>query len=180
MGRGRPEEAERYEFFGHGLVELSRLVTGKATQEIDEVKTLLINHGYPEPTVHRFFAPLAEGDLDVVDKREEARPFYAYINRNGTLFNNGLVATHAFVAQLDRQLGPAPLSRGSDGDRSYVVMAVDDDGERLPVGVRKLGVARLKGLGGLAVYELVDAAALDARSLRALRSDHLVSAVERE
>ncbi len=180
MGSGRPEEAERYEFFGHGLVELSRLVTGKATQEIDEVKTLLINHGYPEPTVHRFFAPLAEGDLDVVDKREEARTFYAYINRNGTLFNNGLVATHAFVAQLDRQLGPAPLSRGFDGERSYVVMAVDDDGERLPVGVRKLGVARLKGLGGLAVYELVDAAALDARSLRALRSDHLVSAVERE
>ncbi|HEY7213549.1 MAG TPA: hypothetical protein VIC28_02915, partial [Thermoanaerobaculia bacterium] len=42
---GRPEE-ERYEFFGPGLVELSRLTTGKATQEFDEVKTMLINQGY--------------------------------------------------------------------------------------------------------------------------------------
>jgi hypothetical protein len=180
MGSGRPGEGERYEFFGHGLVELSRLVTGKASQEIDEVKTLLINHGYPEPTVHRFFAPLAEADLDVVDKREEARPFHAYLNRNGTLFNNGLVATHSYVAQLDRQLGPGPLSRGSDGERSYIVLAVEDDGERLPVGVRKLGVARLKGLERLAVYELVDAAALDPKSLRALRGERLVTAVDRE
>jgi hypothetical protein len=180
MGSGRPEEGERYEFFGHGLVELSRLVTGKATQEIDEVKTLLINHGYPEPTVHRFFAPLAENDLDVVDKREEARRFYAYINRNGTLFNNGLVATHSYVSQLDKQLGPSPLSRGSDGERTYVVLVVDDNGERLPVGVRKLGVARLKGLERLAVYEFVDGAALDPKSLRALRGERLVAAVDRE
>jgi len=180
MGSGRPEERERYEFFGHGLVELSRLVSGKATQEIDEVKTMLINHGYPEPTVHRFFGPLAEANLDVVDKREEERPFHAYLNRNGTLFNNGLVATHSYVAQLDRQLGPVPLSRGSDGERSYVVLGLDDNGERLPIGIRKLGVARLKGLERLAVYELVDGAALAPSSLRPLRGEHLVAAVDRE
>ncbi len=106
---GQPEDGgERYEFFGPGLVELSRLTTGKATQEIDEVKTMLINQGYPEATVHRFFSPLMHQNLDVVDKREESRRFYAYINRNGTLHNNGLVATHAFIAQLDHELGRRP------------------------------------------------------------------------
>jgi class 3 adenylate cyclase len=65
---GQAGEGERYEFFGPGLVELSRLTTGKATQEIDEVKTMLINQGYPEATVHRFFAPLSHKNVDVVDK----------------------------------------------------------------------------------------------------------------
>ena len=181
MGSGRPEEGERYEFFGHGLVELSRLVTGKSSQEIDEVKTMLINHGYPEPTVHRFFSPLSEGNLDLVDKREERRRFYAYINRNGSLHNNGLVATGSYVAQLDREMANAgPLQRGSDGERSYVVLTLDDGGERLSVGFRKLGVARLKGLEQLAVYEIVDGASLDPNSLQELRSESLVAAVDRE
>ncbi len=71
---GRPGEGERYEFFGPGLVELSRLTTGKATQEVDEVKTMLINQGYPETAVQNFFAPLSSKNVDVVDKKEEAPP----------------------------------------------------------------------------------------------------------
>jgi hypothetical protein len=180
MGSGSGQEGERYEFFGHGMVELSRLVTGKATQEVDEVKTMLISQGYPEATVHRFFAPLAESNVDVVDKREESRRFYAYINRNGTLLNNGLVATGAYVSRLDREIGPSPLHRGSDGTRSYVVFYLDDGGERLPVGLRKLGTARLKGLERLPVYEIVDGASLEQGSLRALRGERLVAAADRE
>jgi hypothetical protein len=180
MGSGSRPEGERYEFFGHGMVELSRLVTGKATQEIDEVKTMLIAQGYPEPTVHRFFAPLAATDLDVVDKSEESRRFYAYINRNGTLHNNGLVATGSYVARLDQEIGPGALTRGTDGERSYVVFHLDDGAERLPVGLRKLGTARLKGLERLPVYEIVDAATLDPGSLRSLRGERLVAAADRE
>jgi hypothetical protein len=180
MGSGGSQEGERYEFFGHGMVELSRLVSGKATQETDEVKTMLISQGYPEATVHRFFAPLAESNLDVVDKHEESRRFYAYINRNGTLLNNGLVATGAYVARLDREIGPGALARGADAGRSYVVFHVEDDGERLPIGIRKLGVARLKGLERLPVYEIVDGARLDRGSLRALRGERLVAAADRE
>jgi hypothetical protein len=180
MGSGSGPQGERYEFFGHGMVELSRLVTGKATQEVDEVKTMLISQGYPEPTVHRFFAPLAESNLDVVDKQEESRRFYAYINRNGTLFNNGLVATGAYVARLDRELGHCALSRGADGERSYVVFHVEDAGERLPVGLRKLGMARLKGLERLPVYEIVDGATLDPKSMRTLRGERLLAAADRE
>ncbi|HEV8582939.1 MAG TPA: hypothetical protein VGX68_28060 [Thermoanaerobaculia bacterium] len=178
---GRPEEGERYEFFGPGLVELSRLTTGKATQEFDEVKTMLINQGYPEATVHRFFSPLSHRNVDVVDKREESRRFYAYINRNGTLHNNGMVATGSFIAQLDRELDGGALYRGSDGERCYVVLMLQDAGRRLPVGIRKLGLAHLKGLEKLPVYEIVDAAEFDTAILTPVEEgERLVTAVERE
>ncbi len=177
---GRPEEGERYEFFGPGLVELSRLTTGKATQEVDEVKTMLLNQGYPEATVHRFFAPLAQKNVDVVDKKEEARTFYAYINRNGTLHNNGMVATGPFIAQLDRELASAPIHRGHEGDRAYVVLALEDGGERLPVGIRKLGMAHLKGLEQLTVYEIVDAMEMAPETLVELPGEPLLAAVERQ
>jgi hypothetical protein len=180
MGSGNRPENERYEFFGHGMVEMSRLVTGKATQEIDEVKTMLIAQGYPEPTVHRFFAPLTETNLDLVNKSEEARRFYAYISRNGSLHNNGLVATGAYVARLEREIGALALGRGADGERSYVVFHVEDGGERLPIGLRKLGTARLKGLERLVLYEIVDGATLDPKPLETLHGERLVNAAERE
>ncbi|HSF38153.1 MAG TPA: hypothetical protein VLT87_00085 [Thermoanaerobaculia bacterium] len=181
MGSGQPGEPERYEFFGPGLVELSRLTTGKATQEIDEVKTMLVAQGYPEATVHKFFAPLSHKNVDVVDKREESRQFYAYINRNGTLHNNGMIATGPFIAQLDRELGPGKrLYRGSDNERNYTVIDLEDAGEPLSMGVRKLGLAHLKGLEKLAVYEIVDGASLDLGTLLEIRGERLANAVERE
>jgi hypothetical protein len=180
MGSGRPDEPERYEFFGPGLVELSRLTTGKATQEIDEVKTMLIAQGYPEPTVHRFFAPLAAKNVDVVDKREESRRFYAYINQNGTLHNNGMVGTGSYISRLDQELGQSDLFLGSEGERTYVVLTLEEGSERIPVGVRKLGMAHLKGLEKLPVYEIVDAAEFDRASLSEIRGERLLSAVERE
>jgi class 3 adenylate cyclase len=180
MGSGNRPENERYEFFGHGMVEMSRLVTGKATQEIDEVKTMLIAQGYPERTVHRFFEPLAEANVDVVDKSEESRRFYAYINRNGTLLNNGLVATGAYVARLDKELGATPLGRGSDGERSYIVFHVEDGVDRLPVGLRKLGAARLKGLERLPLYEIVDGSSFDLKPLVIPAGEGLAAAAERE
>lgn len=176
---GLPGESERYEFFGHGLVELSRLVTGKATREIEEIKIMLINQGYPEPTVHRFFAPLSQHNLDIVDKREESRRFYAYINQNGTLINEGIVATEGFIDQLERALGTPTLYRAQDGDRSYVVLPLEDADARLYVGLRKLGVAHLKGLDRLPVYEVVDGAML-AGSLEELPAGGLAAAIERD
>jgi hypothetical protein len=180
MGGQAGGEGERYEFFGPGLVELSRLTTGKATQEIDEVKTMLINQGYPEATVHRFFSPLAHKNVDVVDKKEEARTFYAYINRNGTLHNNGMVATGPFLTQLDQETAGIRLFRGSEGDRAYIVCMFEDSGERLTVGFRKLGIAHLKGLDQLSVYEIVDAAAIPAEELKEIPSEPLLAAVNRE
>jgi hypothetical protein len=177
---GRPEDGERYEFFGPGLVELSRLTTGKSTQEIDEVKTTLLNQGYPETEVHRFFAPLTARNVDTVDKKEELRRFYAYLNRNGSLHNNGMVATYPYMIRLEKELGRRPLQLGSDGERSYVVIAIEDGADPLLAGVRKLGMAHLKGLENLAVYEIVDGAALVPSSLVPLEGEPLVGAIERE
>lgn len=176
---GGPEDGERYEFFGPGLVELTRLTTGKATQEIDEVKSMLINQGYDAIDVHRFFAPLSEKKVDMVDKREEARRFYAYLNRNGTLHNNGIVATQDYMTRLEKEVGPRPLHRVSEGDRRYVVLELPGAEGGLLVGIRKLGMAHLKGLEKLAVYEIVDANTLDAGTFVPAEGSFLVSALDR-
>ena len=176
---GGPEEGERYEFFGPGLVELTRLTTGKSTREVDEVKSMLINQGFDGMDVHRFFAPLAEKNVDVVDKREEARRFYAYLNRNGTLHNNGIVATQPYMTRLEKEIGPRPLQRTAEGDRRYVILELPGT-EGMLVGVRKLGMAHLKGLEKLAVYEIVDADTLDAGTFSPADGSFLVSALDRE
>ncbi|HYU35410.1 MAG TPA: hypothetical protein VEW48_24930 [Thermoanaerobaculia bacterium] len=176
---GGPEEGERYEFFGPGLVELTRLTTGKATKEVDEVKSMLINQGFDGMEVHRFFAPLSERNVDVVDKREEARRFYAYLNQNGTLHNNGIVATQPYMSRLEKEIGPRPLQRVSAGDRRYVIFELPGT-EGLLVGVRKLGMAHLKGLEKLAVYEIVDADTLDAGTFAPADGSFLVTALDRE
>jgi hypothetical protein len=156
IGRGGADQGERYEFFGHGLVELSRLTTGKASREIDEIRTLLVTYGYPESAVHRFFAPLMQGDVDVVDRYEDARGFRAYINRNGSLINEGIVTTEAFLDRLERETPWERLYLGRNGDRVYVGVPLPDPAGETLVGVRRLGRARLKGLDRVLVYELVD------------------------
>jgi hypothetical protein len=176
---GGPEDGERYEFFGPGLVELSRLTTGKATQEVDEVKSMLINLGFDGMEVHRFFAPLAEKNVDVIDKREEARRFYAYLNRNGTLHNNGMVATQPYMTRLEKEIGPRALHRVAEGDRRYVILELPGT-EGMLVGIRKLGMAHLKGLDKFAVYEIVDADTLDAGTFVPADSPFLVGALDRE
>lgn len=152
-------DGERYEFFGHGVIELTRLTTGKAMREIDEVKAMLLAMGYPEQAVHRFFAPLQSDDRA---DREAARPFRAWLDRNGHLVNEGIVATEAFVGALDAEVGVRPLAHAADGDRGFVVLDLDDAAGPLAVGLRRLGVASLKGLDRATVFEVVDAALLAA------------------
>ena len=177
---GQVTESERYEFFGAGIVELDRLVTGKSGHSIDEVKRLLLNLGYPADTVDRFFAPLARRNIDIVDQRDEVRPFFAYINQNGTLINAGIVATHPFVEQLARQDEFGALHVIRDGDRPYLVLTVADAGTSLDVGIRRLGTADLKGLERLLVYEVVDGLEWDELAWRKLEHRDLLAAVTAE
>jgi len=174
-----PDE-DRYEFFGHGVVELTRLITGKSVREIDEIKILLIGLGYPEATVNRFFAPISGQNLDVIDKREESRRFYTYLNPNGTLINEGIVATGPYVSRLSRELGGVPLHRGRDGERTYLVMTVTDPAGDVSIGMRKLGVPTLKGLDKVPVYEVVDAESVKRESRLDAQGEDLVSVLERE
>lgn len=169
---------QRYEFFGHGLVELSRLVTGKATREIDEIANQLVSLGYPLPSVERFFAPLRQNDVDVVDREEERRDFFSYINRNGTLINEGIVATSSFLMALDRERAFSVLYRYRDGNRFYVATNMPAGANELLIGFRRIGNASLKGLGPTAVFELVDGAGWERSELEELAELDLLRAIE--
>ncbi|HEV8629490.1 MAG TPA: hypothetical protein VGV61_04165 [Thermoanaerobaculia bacterium] len=175
---GTAAEPERYEFFGHGVVELSRLTTGKSMREVEEMKILLVNLGYPEAAVHRFFAPLAAGDHDVVDKREERRRFYAYINRNGNLVNEGIIATEQLISRLAGEEAAQRLYPLHYEGRDYVALVLELPEGRCLAGLRKLGIVKLKGLEPLAVYELVDGGAFPA-GLQPLPGADLMAALER-
>ena len=63
--KGNSESGERInEFYGPGIVELSRLTTGKANKEIEEIGGFLVAHGYDPAKVQQFFAPLSRGVED--------------------------------------------------------------------------------------------------------------------
>lgn len=177
---GAASESERYEFFGHGVVELTRLTTGKGNRDIEEIKTLLVTNGYPEATVNRFFAPMTRRNVDVVDKTEEKRGFYAYINESGSLINEGVVATGEFVARLSGEHPFDRVFRLVDADRTWIAVKLEVPGHSLLAGFRKLGMAQLKGLDNTPIYEIVDAGLWGDHTLLELRGGHLVDLIERE
>ena len=178
---GMASEPERYEFFGHGVVELTRLTTGKSMREIEEIKMLLVNQGYNETVVHRFFAPLAAGDHDVVDKREERRRFHSYINRNGSLVNEGIVVTEQLVKRLATEEAAHRVYPLRHAGHGYVALALELPDGRTLAGLRKLGIVKLKGLEPVPLYELVDGGPLAAGMVRPLDDGtDLVTALERE
>ena len=148
-------EEQITEFYGPGIVELSRLTTGKANKEIEEIAEFLVAHGYDEHKVQQFFAPLSRG-VDVVDHTQSAREYYAYIDGNGHLVNEGIVASMALVQELSNELGAEaqPLFRLRSSFGSYVGFAPSLPGVEL-LGVRLLGMVALKGLDKVDVAELV-------------------------
>ena len=167
----------RYEFFGHGLVELSRLSTGKKTQELEEFKTYLISQGYPQGAVNKFFAPLMQSNKELVSKLEESRPFFAYINQNSALINEGIVATEPFVSRLGSF---SEMYYAKDQGRGYIALEVEEEvGGRLIIGIRKLGTGKFKGLEPMPVYEIVDGADWDKRAMKRIPQQSLISALER-
>jgi len=170
----------RYEFFGHGIVELSRLASGKTMREIQEIKHLLIGQGYESSAVEEFFAPAARKNIDLVDKDEEERRFYCYINQNGALINEGIVATRELLSQLDRSEQVETLFQGQDGSRSYFAFRLGRGAEELWFGVRKLGLANLKGLEQMPIYEVVDGAMWQDQELEEASSNLLLNCLDRD
>lgn len=152
----RPDSTERQmEFYGPGVVELSRLTTGKAAKEIEEIMTFLVGHGYEPMDVREFFAPLAQ-NVDVVDRRMHARDFYAYINSNQHLVNEGIVASRALLDELSTELleESRQLYRLRSPWASYLgyIPGIDETDY---VGFRILGTVSLKGLDNVEVGEVV-------------------------
>lgn len=154
--KGSPDSTEHViEFYGPGIVELSRLTTGKATKEVEEIQTFLIAHGYDQKEVQRFFAPLASG-ADLVDKQIEQREFYAYVNANGHLVNEGIVASMAMAAELSQELQSEgqQLHRLESRWGSYIGYRAATQTAEL-VGVRLIGRVKLKGLDNVEIVEIV-------------------------
>lgn len=173
----QPGETERYEFFGHGIVELTRLITGKTVQETDEIKKLMVGLGYPAENVDKFFAPLERRSLEVVERGEEGRQFHAYVNANGTLINEGIVATQQFVEQFAAEGTIERLALTPGTARRFVVASVMDGVEEIQAGFSRLGAAEFKGIGQVEVHEVVDGSAWKKEELEVLDHTDLVRAV---
>ncbi len=168
----------RYEFFGYGIIELTRLVTGKGGQAIETVKRMLLSLGYEHEEVERFFRPLLERRVDLVDTEEEARDFYAYIDQSGELTNEGIVVTDRFVERVDPTGKHAPYRLAVDGSRKYVAFELDEAGGRIAVGLRRLGTPSLKGIESTIIYEVVDAGEWNLPGMSRLRAPDLNAALE--
>lgn len=167
-----PDSSEQItEFYGPGIVELSRLTTGKANREIEEIASFLVAHGYDEHKVQQFFAPIA-GSADVIDKTQSSREYYAYIDGNGHLVNEGIVASMALMQELSNELGregqPLLRVRASWGG-TYVAFAPAIPGVEY-LGIRLLGMVALKGLDKVDVTEIVPFAPGEAEDVTPLET----------
>jgi hypothetical protein len=140
------------EFYGPGIVELSRLTTGKTTKEVEDMQHLLLAHGYDQSDVYRFFAPLARS-VDRGGVEQQQREFFAYINENGHLINEGIVVSIPFLEQLSTEVT-------EDAQKVYrlrakwsVYLGFASNGGY--AAIRLLGAVSLKGIGLQEIGEVV-------------------------
>jgi len=89
-----------------------------------------------------------------------------------------LVATGEFVHRLAGEKGFDRSFRLVDGPRSWVAIQIEGQAGKLLVGIRKLGMAQLKGLDATPVYEIVDAALWGDHTLFEMRGLDLFEAIE--
>lgn len=147
---------QRFEFFGHGIVELVRLTTGKSTREVEQIAEFLVHSGFDPGAVDAFLAPLVsvrggrESDAD--------RSYQASIDPRGELVNEGIVASLQFVEALERELPGATPRLLEDGVTRWAAYPGEPGGWAMPAvpgfALRYLGVVRLKGLQPLELVEL--------------------------
>ncbi|MCG6964024.1 MAG: hypothetical protein LJE95_12230 [Acidobacteria bacterium] len=142
----------RYEFFGHGVVELARLTTGKSAREVEEIAEFLIHSGYSPTAVDHFLAPLlrARGG----EHNSTQRPHEASLDAHGELINEGIVLTTPFLTELKRELDESESFTAADAGEQWLGLTLrESDLPPEHVGLRRLGVARLKGLSPLELIE---------------------------
>ncbi len=147
-------EAKRFEFFGHGIVELARLTTGKSTREVSDIAEFLVHSGYEPGNVDAFLAPLSE--VRSSQRRPSFRRYAATLDAHGELVNEGIVVALPFLEELDLELDFQTLAMAEIDNLQCLLFPIDPGlPDTLYVGLRYLGVARLKGLPS---QELVEAA----------------------
>jgi hypothetical protein len=138
-------EAKRFEFFGHGIVELARLTTGKSAREVSDIAEFLIHSGYEPGEVDLFLSPLSA----VRSGREQmaTRTYAATIDGHGELVNEGIVVALPFIEEIELEMEFTTVAVATYDQLHWVVFPIDPGmPDTLYVGLRYLGVARLKGL----------------------------------
>ena len=146
-------EIRRFEFFGHGIVELSRLTTGKSSREVAEIAEFLIYAGYDPSEVENFLAPIAKARS--ATKPSHDRTYTAALDSHGELVNEGIVLTLDFVEHLENELEVPSFTEVSEYGVRWLFFPLDHPVRPDPfqVGLRYLGVARLKGLNPIELFE---------------------------
>ena len=145
-------EIRRFEFFGHGIVELSRLTTGKSAREVADIAEFLIHAGYDALEVENFLAPIAKARS--ASKSSDDRAYKVELDSHGELVNEGIVLTLDFVEHLERELELPSFTEVLEHDVRWLLFPLDPDRPGpFQVGLRYLGVARLKGLDPIELFE---------------------------
>jgi hypothetical protein len=148
------DDRPHFEFFGHGLVELARLTTGKTTQEVEDIADFLIASGYSVQRVLEFLEPVRHAPRYSESVRE--RPYAAFLVENRELVNLGGVATEAFLRDLEAEWTGLPLAEAEAYGVRWLLLPCDAARLDGPwVGLRFLGTARLKGLDPTPLAEVV-------------------------
>ncbi|MGD1147357.1 MAG: hypothetical protein ABR961_05370 [Thermoanaerobaculaceae bacterium] len=143
-----------FEFFGHGLVELARLTTGKTTHEVEDITDFLIASGYDLNRVIEFLEPVRHATrfADIL----KDRPYAAFIAENGELVNLGGVVTEGFLRDLEAEWGELPMAEGEAFGTRWLLLATAPASQPAPwVGLHFMGTARLKGLEPTPLAEMV-------------------------
>ena len=144
----------QFEFFGRGLVELSRLTTGKSTKEVEDIADFLVSRGYDLHKVLEFLSPVRSETRMPAEIAQ--RPYGAALLENGELQNLGTVLTEAFVRELELEWSELRLGLVEAWGLPWVAIPADLPSGGGPWGgLRFLGVAHLKGLEPLPLCELV-------------------------
>ncbi len=151
----REPQVSGFEFFGHGIVELARLSTGKSTRELEQIADFLIYSGYDPPEVDAFLGPLMQArgkSADITSKRS----YSATLDPRGELINEGIVLTLPFLKEIELQIEDRDFWVVECDGLRWVVFEIDP-GTRgtLFVGLRHMGVARLKGLEPTELIEAI-------------------------
>jgi hypothetical protein len=150
----RSDEPLRFEFFGHGIVELARLTTGKSTREVEEIAEFLVHSGYNPREVDSFLAPLVEARSG--HNTTGSRTYAATIDDRGELINEGIILTVQFLEEFQTEIEGAPVGVLNFDDLDWAVLPLDPNNpDTLHVGLRLLGVVRLKGLSPQELVEAV-------------------------
>ena len=109
-------------------------------------------HGYEHQEVHKFFSPLEQA-VKPEHQSIGQRPYGVYLDAEGYLINEGIVASQVLIDKLSEEIGTAPLYRVEHAGLIFTAFPTRDETSLLAV--RNLGRVKLKGMAPTGVFELV-------------------------